>query len=301
MQTNTDNKERSPKSYRTWLFLLAGMVTSGVFCLFYNSTLGARGGLCETIAADSSAAVPPVASVLANQGKGAPAYLGLAVTDIDPTTASVLDLSSSRGVLVTGVVPRSPAETAGLKRGDVIIAFNGRSVDDLDAFRALVPDVEPADVVRLLFIRAGAKRSAYVVAGTLAAIDQAADSADTSGYAGWGVTVGQLTDEIRLEQGVPQGTAGVAVLSVISGGKADSLGIRPGDVILGLDRTKIADMSSFLDAVYSDSDDTSLLDIYSQGQFRYVAIESAIESPDMGVPCPSESISLGSMEMQVFI
>lgn len=272
------------------------MVTTGVLCLFYSSTLGARGGFYKSIAADFSAAAPPVAPILANEGEGASAYLGLEAMDIGSTIASQLDLSSKSGVLVTAVMPGSPAETAGLKRGDVIIALNNRSVSNLDGFRALVSDVQPSDAVRLLFISGGTKRLAYVVAGTVPAITQAANPTDSSGYAGWGMTVGPMTDDIRLVQDIPKGMGGVAILSVTSGGKADSVGIRQGDVIQGLDGETIADMSSFLEAVYSDTDETSLLDIYSQGQFRYVSIESAMASLDVGGPCPSEPLSLGGLD-----
>jgi len=194
--------------------------------------------------------------------------------EIDPTIASQLDMSSKSGVLITSVMPGSPAETTGLKRGDVIIAFNNRTVNELDGLRALISEVEPSDVVRVVFIREGIKRSAYVVAGTAPEIEQVTDLNDSFVSLDWGMTVGTLTDEIRVMYDIPEGIEGVVILSVISGGKADSVGIRQGDVIQGLDENKIIDMKSFSEAVYSDSDEISLLDIYSQGQYRYVSIES---------------------------
>ena len=292
MEPNINNQERSPKNYRTWVFLLAGMVTTAVLYLFYDNWSAPEDDSTKISIVDSFAITPAISPILANEEKGPSAYVGIEAMDIYPTIASQLDVSSKNGVLITSVMPGSPAEMVGLKRSDVIIAFNNRTVNDLDGLRALISDVEPSDVVRVVYIREGIKRSAYVGAGTAPDIEQLTDLNDSSDSLHWGMTVAPLTGEIKGMYDIPESIEGVVILSVISGGKADSVGIRQGDVIQGLGENKIIDMKSFSEAVYSDSDEISLLDIYSQGRFRYVSIES-LKTDD---PCVTQPFLLEGLD-----
>jgi len=64
------------------------------------------------------------------------------------------------------------------------------------------------------------------------------------------------------------------ILSVKPGGIADQAGLQDGDVIVGINNTPITDMGDFFDALTTDEDGTALLDVYTQGTLRFVAMDS---------------------------
>jgi serine protease Do len=81
--------------------------------------------------------------------------LGLTVTDLDSQTARQLDLESDKGVLVTRVRTNSPAEDAGLNRGDVILEINRQPVDDVGQYKSQVAKAKPGDTLLFLIYRRG--------------------------------------------------------------------------------------------------------------------------------------------------
>ena len=78
---------------------------------------------------------------------------GLALEEIDNASAREYGLDTSKGILVTAVRPASPADEAGLQRGDIILEVNGRQTEDLQAFHAATEQTAKAEVLRLLIKR----------------------------------------------------------------------------------------------------------------------------------------------------
>ncbi|ELA09003.1 serine protease [Moraxella macacae 0408225] len=78
-------------------------------------------------------------------GKVSRAYLGVYLQDIDRNLADAYGLNRLIGALITRVLPNSPAQKAGLKAGDVILAFNGREVLSADDFNNLVSRAKPSN------------------------------------------------------------------------------------------------------------------------------------------------------------
>jgi len=283
----SDRQKNAQAIYLRWLMLLAGMMAVTVPYVIYDHMFGADKASINVAAPQvppvavnvdvAASKAPPVdvafvALTAAESGGGV--YLGIDAGDIDAVVAGQLGLSSTCGVLVNAVIPGSPAATAGLERGDVLISLDNRPVTGLDGLKALVATLTPSQVVRVVFIRDGVKKSAYItVAGTTAILRTAA-AAPPSDSQAWGMTVGPLTSKLRATYGIPDDLNGVAVLGVTPGGQADTAGIRMGDVISGLDKTATADMQDFFKAAYADDSKTSLLNVYSQGQFQYIALNS---------------------------
>jgi K(+)-stimulated pyrophosphate-energized sodium pump len=292
VEPRTDNLTRNPQNYRMWLFLLAGMVAAAVLYLFYDNWPAVDAGRPRSAPPDASTHPPAALSTVSNAEDRPSAYVGITVVDLEPDTAAQLGLSCEGGVLVTAVASGSPAEAAGLERGDAIIAFGNRSVTDVHGLEAILADIEPSDAVRVVFVRRGAKKSTYVTVASAPPIALTAGFDDSAESLFWGVVVGPVTDEMRLRYDIPEEVEGVVVLSVTRGGLADSVGIRRGDVIQGLDGRPITNMASFSEAVYSDSDKVSVLDLYSDGGFRYVPIESL----EGNTQCIAQPLSLEGMD-----
>jgi len=107
-----------------------------------------------------------------------PAWLGIRGMTVDPALAQEQGLSVDYGVLVTQVVPASPADQAGLRGGqdtgsstvprggDVIVALDGTRVETMDQLIKLVSRREPGDSVRLTIVRDGRQQEVTVTLGS---------------------------------------------------------------------------------------------------------------------------------------
>src|SRR5690606_24324900 len=107
---------------------------------------------------------------------------------------------------VARVTPDSPADKAGIKAGDVIVAFNGEPVDTSGELPPLVGLVAPGEKAKLELVRHGKHEALTVTIGKLPddlanSDDQTASSADTT----LGLTVAPLTDDDRASSEVTQG------------------------------------------------------------------------------------------------
>lgn len=90
------------------------------------------------------------------RGEGAEAVdLGISVSELDSQTARRLELEEEQGVLITRVRVNTPAERAGLARGDVVLEINRRPIRDLDDYRAVIDQAKPGDTLLFLIYRRG--------------------------------------------------------------------------------------------------------------------------------------------------
>lgn len=85
--------------------------------------------------------------------KSKKAWLGIYMQDLDDDIVEAFDLNTDKGVLINGVIDDSPAEKAGLKEGDVIVAFDKDQIDDIDDLREVMQDKIPGDNVNVVVFR----------------------------------------------------------------------------------------------------------------------------------------------------
>ncbi len=192
-----------------------------------------------------------VADMLIKDGKVRYARIGIALSALDAPLARQLGLEpSTKGVLVGDVVPGSPADQAGLKRGDVITSFAGEKVQDSSSFRLKVATSEPSKPYELGYLRKGKARSTSIVPAPAEKVHFAIEDeegtkeeaekvepAKTSINA-FGLDVQPLTDELAKPLGLPAGVKGVVVSSVKEDSPAAEAGLKQGDVITGVVRNQ---------------------------------------------------------------
>jgi serine protease DegQ len=159
--------------------------------------------------------------------------LGIQAQDITPQIAELLKLGRSRGAVVARVLPGSPAERAGLQVGDTIIELEGRPIASGQALHnaeGLLPVEKP---VRIRLLRDGRERevSAVLTARPRELVGHTLDERLA------GATFVELPEALRR-----RGVTGVRVGEVQAGSRAASNGLRPGDVLTGLNRRAIADL-----------------------------------------------------------
>jgi serine protease Do len=195
---------------------------------------------------------------LREHGRVTRGWLGVGVQPLTPEIAAALGLESTRGALVSQVHPRSPAEAAGIRRGDVIVSYRREEIDDLRALPRAVSASRVGEEVELELIRDGRRQSVIVRMGELAEAEpQPPAPAAAGGVGRYGLEVQELSPELRVRLGLGEG--GVLVSGVEPGGTAERAGLRRGDLILEADRRPIAGIPDLAGVLGSAGETGTLL------------------------------------------
>jgi serine protease Do len=184
------------------------------------------------------------------KGKVSRGYLGLTPQDIDQDLAKALKLSSTSGVLISEVVPGSPADKAGLKSGDVVTAFNGTKVEDSTQFRQLVAQAAPESTVTIAVLRNGQSLDLKAVLAERPGEMQAKaapekESPEVKPSSRLGLTVQTLTPDIAQQLGYKRTETGVVIAEVAPASPADEAGLQAGDVVKEVDRLPVQTAEEF--------------------------------------------------------
>nr|MDJ0934870.1 PDZ domain-containing protein [Kiloniellales bacterium] len=180
-----------------------------------------------------------VIAELREHGKVDRGWLGVRIQAVTPEFAEGFRLDEAKGALISTVTPESPAAEAGLETGDVILSWDGKSVEDLKDLPRLVAFTPVGKTVEVEIWRDGDRETLEVVTGRapgeqkLAAVDGSKDSDDVR-LPGTGLTVATLTAESRARFGIDENIEGVVILRVERGSLAAGEGLRRGDVIRSL-------------------------------------------------------------------
>ena len=180
-----------------------------------------------------------------NRGHLARGYLGINPQDVDAGLALSFGVANSGGALIADVGPNSPADKAGLKSGDVIIAINNQEITSADKLRVTVAQLAPGTKATVKFIRDGVEKRVEATLGELpggnpvAEIQDDANSDLAKADMLDGVEVGDLDDQARqLLQAAP-GLNGAIVTKVSPESNAARAGLRPNDIIVEVNRQPV--------------------------------------------------------------
>ncbi len=186
-------------------------------------------------------------------GKVAHARLGVEVQTLDQSLADSFNLKTPNGALIAQVEPGSAAATAGLKVGDVILAFDGNPIVDAGQLSSRVGVATPGDKAHLDVWRDGKTIS---VTATIGAAEAApATASDAPAAPGrLGLALRPLSPEERRQTGVSSGL----VVEDARGHAADA-GIQPGDVVISVDGTPVQSVEQMRKLVASHAQQIALL------------------------------------------
>jgi serine protease Do len=208
----------------------------------------------------------PLIPQLVSKGKVTRGYLGVSIQSITPELAKALTLNETRGALVGDVVSGGPAEKAGIKRGDVIVEFNGKSVDDSHDLPAMVAATPVGNEATVTVLRNGKERHLDVEIRELQSME-AKKEFDEPVQGKWGLTLQNLTPLMAQRLDLKTQTQQrVVVVSVEPGSPADEAGIQRGDLILEINRTPVKTVDEAMDAIAKADDKDALLLLVQRDQ-----------------------------------
>ncbi len=217
---------------------------------------------------------------LMKQGKIVRGWLGVTIQDITPELSQKFGLKDSKGALVGDIAKGSPAEKAGILRGDVILEFNGKEIKSVGSLRNMVSQSKVGSQVKLRILRNGKERELSAVIAELpkeaAGVPTEPSSEGAQRNAFSGISVMDLTREIARQLGLGAGEKGVVVARVESGSTAEDAGLKKGDVIQEIDRTKITGMADYKKISSAvEPGDTTLLFVNRGGRRFYVTMKGS--------------------------
>jgi serine protease Do len=205
-------------------------------------------------------------------GKVTRAYLGIMPQDVTPAMAKAFGEKEATGALVGDVTPNSPAERAGLLKGDIILTLNGKTVEDANQLRMSISMMSPDAGVSLKVFRGGAEREFTVKLAELPGKEASVQEDPTGAKSDLaGISVEDLDARTARQLGVPSNTAGVVVTGISPTSPAVDSGLRRGDVIQEVNRKPVRNASEFEAAMRNAKDQTLLL-VNRQGSTMYVAV-----------------------------
>jgi serine protease Do len=181
-------------------------------------------------------------------------------------------MERERGALVADVMTDTPAERAGVERGDIIVEFNGRKIEEMTDLPRIVAATPPGADVPVKLIRKGQEKVVQVNIAELK--EERVASAGGTLEEDLGMTVQELTPEIARSLSLTD-TKGVVVSNVEEGSPADEAGVRRGDVILEVNQRKVESLKDYRAAIGRVSGaDSLLLLLRRANNVLYVALKT---------------------------
>jgi len=206
-------------------------------------------------------------------GKIVRGWLGVMIQDITPELAQSFGLQNTTGVLVSDVLADSPAEKAGLKRGDVVLQFNGNNVLDANALSRAVAATAPESKIPMQIVRNGQQKNIDVEIGTMPDGEQGEPAKEgQTEETRWGITVQEVTPEIARHLGLEPQEKGVVISNVKGGSPAQEAGLQPGDLIKEINRKPVKNLKDYQEALETATRETGLLLLVKRSKGTFYAV-----------------------------
>ena len=234
-----------------------------------------------------------VISDLKEFGRTRRGWLGVQIQNVTAEIAESLGLDKARGALVSEVIADSPADKAGVKQSDVILSFDGKSVNKMPQLPLIVAESDIDRNVKMVVWRDGREKTLRVLIGELeeedleVALDnklEAEKGRDSStDIPQLGLTVAELSDSLRdqfelLE--LPRDISGLVIVGVEQNSDADGKNLRPGDIIVEIQQQEVntaKEAKKVIVKALENDRSVVLLRTRRGDQFRLLAIKLNID------------------------
>ena len=176
------------------------------------------------------------------EGKVKRSWLGVMIQNITPELKTKLGLGTDEGALVSDVVSGGPAEKAGLKRGDVIFQFDGKTIRSSRDLPFVVASTPIGKTVGVEIMRDNQRINLQVKTEELKEEAEETPAGEARPYLG--MQVQEITPEMAKNYSLPR-TSGVIVVEVAEGSPAAEAGLTPGDIIVEIDKQPAGNLEAF--------------------------------------------------------
>ena len=217
-----------------------------------------------------------VTDQLLKTGKVRRGMMGVTIQSVNSDLATSLNLPSARGAIVSSVQAGGPAEKAGIKRGDVIVNFNGQQIIDSNNLRNLVASSQPGSEATVTALRDGSEEKLKVTLAELptptaqAGGGQGENQPESTGRAG--LTLQPLTPDVASRLGLGPNEQGLLVTAVDPAGAGADAGIAQGDVIQEVNRQPVRSLGDFNVALSRSGNRPALVLVNRRGNVIYVTL-----------------------------
>ncbi len=184
-----------------------------------------------------------VVQQLKEKGRVVRGWLGVIVQTVTPDLAKSFGLDQKEGALVADIDAAGPAAAAGIRKGDIIVAFNGTPIKEMDQLPLLVAQTPVGSKGELTIIRDGKKINKAVEIGELKD-EEGIAQADEGGSDDIGMELSDITDALARRYDIEE-AEGVLVTFVAPASPAAQAGVRPGDVITQVNRKDILNLEDY--------------------------------------------------------
>ncbi len=167
-------------------------------------------------------------------------WIGARTNGVDAIMAAALGLDRSKGAVINEILPKGPAERAGLEKGDVILSVDGTAINDDSGLRFKLATLRKGDEADIVYFREGRERKVSVRTD-IPQEDPKRDARKLEGYHPFdGATVVNMSPALGEELGFDPYLKGVMVLKVERQSAANYNRLRPGDFIMSLNDTNVS-------------------------------------------------------------
>jgi len=203
-----------------------------------------------------------IATQIASSGEVRRGYIGVYTSDVTPEIAEAFGLPKASGVLIDKVEEGLPAEQAGIQRGDVIVAIDGKETENANDLRLQIGQTPPGSEIEVTYIRDGERKSVSLK------VTDPEEGAFGSGELTSGVEIAVISEELRERYQIPSEIEGVIITSV---DPRSSLArhVRPGMVILEINDQTV---DSVPDARRALRNGVNKIYVFDRGRIGYLAL-----------------------------
>jgi len=213
-----------------------------------------------------------VMNSLIKNGKVVRGWLGVTIQPLTTDLAKQFNLKDEQGVLVGDVTEGGPAEKAGIQRGDVILEYNSKKVEDAISLRNMVAGTVPNQEVSIKLMRNGKTETIRVK--ILEMTTEAQAFSKTFDNQLKGVYVQNITPDLKKSLDIPGRIKGVVITDVDEESPAEGI-LKKNDVIMEINRNNINNTKDYEEAVsrIKPADDILLL-VFRQNSAFYITLSS---------------------------
>ena len=237
------------------------------------------------IAIPSNLAKPFIAQIQ-EFGHARRGWIGVRIQTVSPELAGGLRLPAAKGALIASVSPKGPAESAGIRQGDVVLKFDGREVTEMRGLPRMVAETPVNKSVPVVVWRQGKEVALTATVAEFPEAEEVASAAPAAAASdapeqgakveALGVELTAITEKARKDFDLTDETEGVVVTAIDANGPAAEKDLQQGDVIVEVDQKAVKSPDDVRDRVKAAQDNgyrvVTLL-INRKGDFQWVAVK----------------------------